>query len=52
MDGDGANGKPDWDASILKLSETISTWAKETDPSNELRPCKLVSASEAEASAP
>ena len=28
----GANGKPDWDASILKLSESINKWAKATSP--------------------
>ena len=28
----GANGKPDWDASILKLSESINRWAKATRP--------------------
>jgi hypothetical protein len=28
----GADGKTDWDASILKLSESINSWAKKTDP--------------------
>ncbi len=28
----GADGKTDWDASILKLSQSINSWAKKTDP--------------------